>query len=270
MNKRDLGILAAVIILAAVLAASIFSGAAAETASWGLSFRTPGAPPVGTADNAALRKLDAAFMGDPGEKVIFLTFDAGYENGHTEKILDTLQSHDVKAAFFLVGDYVERNADLTRRMVTDGHIVGNHTMDHPDISENPDKLPQQLKGMEDLFREVTGSELPKFYRPPMGKYTEENLKTAKELGYKTVFWSLAYADWDQQHQPDPEAAVKKLLERTHNGMVVLLHSTSETNAEILDTLISRWKDLGYRFGTLEELFGGRQCLHPISGLTVVC
>lgn len=254
MQKRDLWILTAVILVAAVVATAVFSGAAAETLSWGLSFRAEGAPPVGTAENAALRKLDAAYLGDPGEKVIYLTFDAGYENGYTAQILDILDSHDVKAAFFLVGDYVERNADLTRRMVQEGHIVGNHTMNHPDISENGAKLEAELTGMENLFRETTGAELPKFYRPPMGKYTEENLKTAQNLGYKTVFWSLAYADWDQTNQPDPEKAMEKLLSRTHNGMVVLLHSTSKTNAGILDRLITAWKDQGYRFGTLEELF----------------
>jgi len=254
MCKRDLWILTAVIALAAVMAALVFSGAAAETLSWGLSFRTEGSPPVGTAENAALRRLDAAYMGDPGEQVIYLTFDAGYENGYTGQILDILGQHEVKAAFFLVGDYVERNADLTRRMVSEGHTVGNHTMDHPDISENGQQLEAQLKEMEDLFRETTGTEIAKFYRPPMGKYTEDNLKTAKELGYKTVFWSLAYEDWDQTNQPDPEKAVEKLISRTHNGMVVLLHSTSKTNGEILDTLLTRWKEMGYRFGTLEELF----------------
>jgi len=139
-------------------------------------------------------------------------------------------------------------------MVKEGHTVGNHTMRHPDISQNGDRLETELKEMEDLFRETTGTELPKFYRPPMGKYTEENLELAKELGYKTLFWSLAYADWDQNAQPDPEQAVKKLLSRSHNGMVVLLHSTSSTNAKILDELLTSWKAMGYRFGTLDELF----------------
>ena len=254
MCRRDFWILTAVIGFAAVMAVLVFSGGVEETLSWGLSFRTEGAPPVGTAENASLRKLDAAYMGDPGEQVIYLTFDAGYENGYTAQILDILGRQEVKAAFFLVGDYVERNADLTRRMVSEGHTVANHTMDHPDISENAQMLESQLKQMEDLFRETTGQEIARFYRPPMGKYTEENLKTAKSLGYKTVFWSLAYADWDQNRQPDPEKAVKKLLSRTHNGMVVLLHSTSATNAEILDRLIREWKSMGYRFGTLEELF----------------
>ena len=205
-----------------------------------------------------MRKYAAAYLGDTSEKVIYLTFDAGYENGATEKILDTLQKHNVKAAFFLVGNYIERNADLVRRMVEEGHTVGNHTMHHPDMSKISDMqaFSKELRDLEDLFREKTGQELPKYYRPPQGIYSEENLKMAKDLGYKTVFWSLAYVDWKNDSQPTREQAFAKLLPRIHPGAVVLLHSTSETNAEILDELLKKWEEMGYRFGTMEELFGG--------------
>jgi peptidoglycan-N-acetylmuramic acid deacetylase len=227
-----------------------------ETGAWGLSFRTEGSPPIGPAGSDELRQYDAAYLGDPTDKVIYLTFDAGYENGSTAKILDTLKKHQVPAAFFLVGNYMEKNADLVRRMVDEGHIVGNHTMHHPDMSKLTDKVAfqKELNDLEDLFRTVTGKELPKFYRPPQGLYSAENLKMAKEMGYKTVFWSLAYVDWNNDSQPTAEYAFSKLLPRTHNGAVVLLHSTSQTNAEILDELLTKWKELGYRFESIEKLF----------------
>ena len=141
----------------------------------------------------------------------------------------------------------------------EGHIVGNHTMHHPDMSKLGDKaaFSKELTDLEALYKETTGRDLPKYYRPPQGIYSEENLKMAKELGYKTVFWSLAYVDWNNDRQPTAEQAFSKLLPRTHNGAVVLLHSTSRTNAEILDELLTKWQAMGYRFGTLEELFAGQ-------------
>ena len=256
MRKRDLLIIGFVILTTVALVIGIFGSRGIQTGAWGLSFRTEGAPPVGNAGSAQLQQYDAAFLGDPGEKVIYLTFDAGYENGSTEKILDTLKKHQVPAAFFLVGNYIEQNADLVRRMAQEGHTVGNHTMHHPDMSKISDKaaFQKELSDLEDLYKEVTGEDLPKYYRPPQGNYSEENLKMAKELGYKTVFWSLAYVDWNNDKQPTKEQAFSKLIPRIHNGAVVLLHSTSSTNAEILDELLTKWKDMGYTFGTVEELF----------------
>lgn len=256
MRKRDLVIIGFVIMLTLALVVGIFGRRTIQTGAWGLSFRTEGAPPVGNAGSAQLKQYDAVFLGDPGEKVIYLTFDAGYENGSTEKILDTLKKHQVPAAFFLVGNYIEQNADLVRRMTCEGHIVGNHTMHHPDMSKISDKaaFAKELSDLENLYREVTGEELPKYYRPPQGNYSEENLKMAKELGYKTVFWSLAYVDWNNNSQPTKEQAFSKLIPRIHNGAVVLLHSTSSTNAQILDELLTKWKELGYTFASVEELF----------------
>ena len=227
-----------------------------QTGSWGLSFRQEGTAPIGNAGIDQLKKLDAAYIGDTSQKVLYLTFDAGYENGCTEKILDTLKKHNVKAAFFLVGNYIEKNADLVRQMAEDGHIVGNHTMHHYDMSKISGKsaFAKELQDLEALYKEVTGREMPKFYRPPQGIYSEENLKMAQELGYKTVFWSLAYVDWNNDAQPTKEQAFAKLLPRTHDGAVVLLHSTSKTNAEILDELLTKWKEMGYSFGSVEELF----------------
>ena len=256
MRKRDIYILMGVMAMAVVLGIGIFLADTVETGSWGLSFRTEGAPPIGPAGMDQLRALDAAYLGDPTAKRIYLTFDAGYENGCTEKILDTLRKHEVKAAFFLAGNYLEKNADLVRRMANEGHIVGNHTMHHYDMSKLSEKeaFSKELTDLENLYRQTTGQELPRYYRPPQGIYSEENLAMAQELGYKTVFWSLAYVDWNNDAQPTREQAFQKLLPRTHNGAVVLLHSTSKTNAEILDELLTKWKEMGYRFGTVEELF----------------
>lgn len=258
MGKRELGILLLAVALAAAAAVWIFRGSVLPTGSWGLSFRQEGAAPIGNAGMDQLRKYDAAYLGDTTQKTLYLTFDAGYENGCTEKILDTLKAHNVQAAFFLVGNYIERNADLVRRMVNEGHIVGNHTMHHYDMSKISDRenFAKELGDLESLYRETTGQELPKFYRPPQGIYSEENLRMAKELGYKTVFWSLAYVDWKNDDQPDPTASIEKLLRRTHNGAVILLHSTSQTNARILDTLLTRWEESGYTFAPIGELFQG--------------
>ena len=254
MRKRDLILAACAVVLAIAMAVGIFAGGALETASWGLHFS--GNTPTGPASAEQLAKYGGYYMGDPTEQVIYLTFDAGYENGCTAEILDVLKAHEVSAAFFLVGNYMERNADLVRRMVAEGHIVGNHTMHHKDMANlSETEFLQELSALEELFRQTTGKELPKFYRPPQGVYSEENLKAAQKAGYKTVFWSLAYADWDNAKQPSPESAMEKLTGRIHNGAVVLLHSTSKTNAQILDDLLTAWEDAGYRFGTLEQLCG---------------
>lgn len=256
MKKRDLLILLIAVVIALAVSVSVFASSALTTGSWGLSFRQEGAPPIGNAGKDQLRQYQAAYIGDVGEKVLYLTFDAGYENGCTAKILDTLKEKQVPAAFFLVGNYIQRSPDLVRRMAAEGHTVGNHTMHHYDMSRLSDKaaFSKELTDLEALYKETVGQELPKYYRPPQGIYSEENLKMAQELGYQTVFWSLAYVDWNNDAQPTKETAFAKLLPRTHNGAVVLLHSTSKTNAEILGELIDKWKAMGYRFGTLEELF----------------
>jgi peptidoglycan-N-acetylmuramic acid deacetylase len=234
------------------------SGPAAVTVSaenWGLAFPVEGETPVGNATGADLAQYDAYYVGDAGEKVIYLTFDCGYENGYTAQILDTLQAHQAPAAFFVVGNMVQSAPDLIRRMAEEGHIVGNHTFHHPDMSAISDQtaFQQELEELAALYQETTGQEMPKIYRPPQGKYSEENLKQAQALGYQTIFWSLAYVDWYVDDQPTKEQAYAKLLPRIHNGAVVLLHSTSRTNAEILDELLTRWEEMGYTFASLDQL-----------------
>ena len=256
MGKKDIWIALGAVCAAVILAVTQFWGLTIETGAWGLSFFTEGQPPSGPADRRQLYQYNAAYLGDETQKVIYLTFDSGYENGSTEKILDVLKKHNAPAAFFLVGNYIEKNADLVRRMVDEGHIVGNHTMHHLDMSKLSDKeaFAKELQDLEVLFKETTGKDLPKYYRPPQGIYSQENLQMAKDLGYKTVFWSLAYVDWKNDAQPTKEEAFSKLLPRIHNGAVVLLHSTSSTNAAILDELLTKWEADGYRFASIRELF----------------
>jgi len=225
--------------------------------NWGLGYSQEGKPPTGTATADELKKYDAYYIGDTGKKIIYLTFDAGYENGYTEAILDALKKHNVKATFFLVGNYIKRSPELVKRMVEEGHTVGNHTYSHPDMSaiSSRDAFCKELEKLEEAYKEVTGKDMVKYYRPPQGKFSRKNLEMAKELGYKTFFWSLAYVDWFNDKQPTKEEAFKKLIGRIHPGAIVLLHSTSKTNAEILDELLTRWEEMGYSFGTLQELAG---------------
>ena len=260
-TKKYLGIVATCILCVGIIVNIIgmIPPAAQSIATpindWGLSYQKEGEPPVGNADQSYLQQYDAYYLGDTSQKVIYLTFDAGYENGNTEKILDVLKKQEVPAAFFLVGHYIKENPELIKRMCAEGHIVGNHTANHPDMSKiaSLDALKKELEDNEALYKEVTGQDMPKYYRPPAGKFSEENLKNAQSLGYKTVFWSLAYVDWYENNQPTKEFAFSKLLPRIHSGAIVLLHSTSETNANILDELITKWKEEGYEFRSLDQL-----------------
>ena len=256
-NARLLAVALAVVLFCGGVSAMFGTQAAVETGSWGLSFREEGKPPVANASAAVLRQYDAAYIGDTDENVIYLTFDAGYENGCTAQILDALKAHDAPAAFFVVGNYLETAPELVQRMADEGHIVGNHTWHHYDMSRISDRatFQSELDMVAEKYQELTGQTMQRFYRPPQGIYSEENLKMAQEMGYHTVFWSLAYVDWMQDAQPTADEAFSKLLTRIHPGAIVLLHSTSATNAAILDELLTRWEQMGYQFGRLEEVFG---------------
>lgn len=228
-----------------------------ESTGWGLGFQKEGDRPTGNATIKELKPYHAYYAQDTKEKVIYLTFDAGYENGNTPLILDALKKHHAPATFFAVGNFIADNPDLIRRIVKEGHIVGNHTMTHPDMSSisSLESFQKELQGVEKLYKDVTGKEMIKFYRPPRGIYSTANLSMAKELGYSTFFWSLAYVDWIQDQQPSKEEAFDKLLTRIHPGAIVLLHNTSSTNGAILDQLLTRWEEMGYRFASLKELAG---------------
>ncbi len=226
---------------------------------WGLSFGEPGTQSVGNASSEDLAWYDAYYVGSDDEKVIYLTFDCGYENGNTEPILDALKKHDVQATFFVVGHFLETAPEMVKRMVEEGHTVGNHTYHHPDMPTISDQeaFRKELDDVAALFAEITGTELSSYYRPPQGKCNVENLRMAQEMGYHTIFWSLAYVDWDQDNQPGHEEAFSRLTGRVHPGAVVLLHNTSRTNGEILDELLTKWEEMGYTFRPLSELvYGG--------------
>lgn len=227
----------------------------AADGNWGLGFPTEGEPSVGNATCEELAAYHAAYRDPDEENVIYLTFDAGYENGNTEPILDALKKHNAPATFFVVGTYIESNPELVKRMIAEGHIVGNHTYHHPDMSQIADmeSFRSELQSVEEQYEALIGEKMTPFYRPPQGKYSENNLKMANEMGYYTFFWSLAYVDWIQDQQPTKEEAYSKLLTRIHPGAIVLLHSTSSTNAAILDELLTKWEEMGYRFAPLTDL-----------------
>ncbi|MBO4981648.1 MAG: polysaccharide deacetylase family protein [Lachnospiraceae bacterium] len=225
-----------------------------EAKGWGLSFGESGTQPYGNASKEELAQYDAYFLGGAKEKILYLTFDCGYENGNTEAILDALQAQDVKAAFFVVGHYLESAPELVQRMVAEGHTVGSHTYHHPDVNTlGEEEFLAEMEALQEKFTQVTGEELAMYYRPPEGNCGIENLTMAQDAGYTTVFWSLAYVDWDPKKQPSHKEALEKLTERVHPGAVVLLHNTSQTNGEILEELLIRWKDMGYEIRPLSDL-----------------
>ncbi|MBR4035463.1 MAG: polysaccharide deacetylase family protein [Oscillospiraceae bacterium] len=225
-----------------------------QSCEWGLHFEQDNTLPIPNMSDEILNPLGAYFHGNTDEKVIYITFDAGYENGHTAAILDALKKHNAPAAFFLVGPYIEDNPLLVERMVAEGHTVGNHSYDHPDMTgKSKEEFLRQLNKTAQAFKSVIGTDMPKFYRPPEGKFSTENLKWAQDAGYTTVLWSSAYVDWNNNSQPSHDYAFEKIDRRTFDGAVFLLHSTSKTNAEILDTQLSEWRQAGYRFGDIKEL-----------------
>lgn len=232
------------------------TSSAAEELHWFIK-RNKGGAPSFPSEADQISDLGAYYIdSDVTEenKVIYLTFDAGYENGNIERILDILKEERVCAAFFLLDNIILKNTDLVLRMSEEGHLVCNHTKNHKNLSSaSSEEIKRNLLALEKIYEEKTGREMSKYFRFPEGKYSINALKTVQELGYKTVFWSFAYDDWDSERQPSREKATKKILENTHNGAVMLFHPTSQTNADILPFLIKEWKNMGYSFGTLDQL-----------------
>ena len=189
------------------------------------------------------------------EKVVYLTFDAGYENGNVEKTLDVLKEHNVPGAFFVLSNLIDKNPELIIRIADEGHLICNHTSKHPDMTKKVsiEEFKAELESLEKICIDITGKEIAKYFRPPEGKFNEQTLNFANELGYKTIFWSFAYADWDNNKQMSEAKAKEKILSNVHNGAIILLHPTSETNAKILGDIIMELKSQGYRFGSLDEL-----------------
>lgn len=225
---------------------------------WFFQPRTDGTPSGEPADVLnIIRKHSAYYLGDTSKKIIYLTFDEGYENGYTAKILDILKEKDVKAAFFVTTPYIKADKDLVKRMVDEGHLVCNHTTTHPSMAatalKGKSSFENEITTCADTFKEVTGKEMPKFFRPPMGKYSELSLKYTADMGYKSIFWSFAYNDWDIKNQPSEEYAKKYITARTHPGGIYLLHAVSKTNTSLLPWLIDNWRSQGYEFKSLNEL-----------------
>lgn len=212
-------------------------------------------PCAGSEIDNLFNKYDGHYLGKTDGKNLYLTFDSGYENGYTEKILDALKNNNVKAAFFVTTPYMKENPNIIKRMVAEGHIVGNHTTTHPSMPTVTDfsKFEKELVTNSETFKEITGQEMPKYFRPPMGEFSELSLYYTTKLGYKSMLWSFAYKDWDNNKQMDPSVAKKTIKECLHNGEVFLLHSVSKTNAEILDSVLKDLKNEGYTFHTLDEI-----------------
>lgn len=215
--------------------------------AWGLGSVTDeyGRPTDAVTAQEKYGELWGLFVGEADKKRLWLTFDEGYENGCTEKILDTLKEKNVKGVFFVTLDYVKSEPELIRRMIDEGHTVGNHTCTHPSLAEcSPDKVRAELSELHSYVRDNFGYDMY-VMRPPRGEFSEQVLSIAKELGYTTVLWSFAYQDWLTNSQPDPDLAFDKITSRTHNGAVYLLHAVSETNTKILGRLIDHWHDNDY-------------------------
>ncbi len=244
-------------IIGLMLGASFIVASAAEEYSWYIrrnGHEIPGFP----SGAEALSDYSAYYMDNKayecGEKVLYLTFDAGYENGNISKILDTLKEENVSAAFFILDNIIYKTPELVKRMADEGHLVCNHTKKHKNLCNSSiEEIEKDLKALEELCEEKTGVTMPKYFRFPEGKYSMEALKSLQELGYKTFFWSFGYDDWDNARQPDKQKSINKILSNTHNGEVILLHPTSATNAEIMGDLIKEWRKMGYSFGTLDQL-----------------
>jgi peptidoglycan-N-acetylmuramic acid deacetylase len=202
-----------------------------------------------------ISKNSACYLGDTSLKNIYLTFDEGYENGFTGRILDILKENNVKAAFFVTNPYINTSGDLIKRMVSEGHLVCNHSTHHPSMASitNSEDFAKELLVVQNNFESLTGTKMPRFFRPPMGKYSELSLKYTEALGYKTIFWSFAYVDWKRDNQPSTDHGKKMIMSRTHPGGIYLLHASSRTNADILDSVLKDWKSQGYEFKSLNEL-----------------
>lgn len=224
-----------------------------ETRNWGLRFAEDHCPPIADESIEALATHHAYFQDDTREKVLYLTFDCGFENGNTPAILKALKKHHAPATFFVVGNFIETQPELVCQMAKDGHLVGNHSFHHPDMSQMGEaEFKKELDSLSSLYEKTTGQKMPFLYRPPRGTYSHSSLDLASKLGYHTFFWSLAYVDWDQNAQPSPEEALDKLLRRVHPGAIVLLHNTSKTNGIILDELLTKWETMGYHFAPLTD------------------
>ena len=224
-----------------------------KTIGWGIKRgQNNMQPDVGTANKQLLEENGGICLGKDTEKVIYLTFDEGYEAGYTSKILDTLKENEVKATFFITAHYLNTASELVERMINEGHIVGNHTVNHPSMpSISDEEIETEIMQLHQAVYEKFNYEM-KYLRPPKGEFNERTLKKTSELGYKTVMWSFAYVDWNEKNQPSIEKSKETIINNFHCGEIMLLHPNSKTNAEVLDTIIKEAKNQGYEFKALDQ------------------
>ncbi len=243
------------LLVISLLALNAFAASDTERINWFFKSQGENQRPQILDGSDILKDSNALYLGPEDEKTVYLTFDAGYSNENLEKTLDVLKTHDIKAAFFILPGIIKNSESVVRRMAEDGHDICNHTTTHSDMSKVTDitDFKNELEGVANLYKETFGLEMTKYFRPPEGAFSLKTLEFCKTLGYTPVFWSFAYADWDNAKQPDPEKAKAKILSSVHNGAVILLHPTSKTNADILDSVITELKSQGYSFGRLDEL-----------------
>lgn len=239
-------------------AATPAAGLSNNKRGWGLKRNSENKQPeMPPGISATLRKYDAYWIGASNDKAVYLTFDEGYENGFTPKILDVLKANDVKAAFFVTGHYLKTQPDLVRRMAEEGHIVANHTDTHPSLPDVSDEqIKKELQVVEERYAEITGRKDMKYLRPPKGEYSERTLAVTRELGYHNIFWSIALVDWVPM-PGGPQEAYQSVLDNLHNGAVILLHAVSGDNAGAMDRILKDTKARGYTFKTLDELAQGQ-------------
>ena len=257
MKKRKMVFLCILTVLA-FLINSVYALATPGEKSW-FCIRNGNLQPPLSAEEMLINEygaisIDRSVSDSSEKKVIYITFDCGYENGNVERILDTLREEKITAAFFLLDNIIIKNTDLVTRMADEGHLVCNHTKNHKNLcKESFEAIKNDISALEDIYREYTGKEMEKFFRFPEGRYSESALESVEKLGYKSVFWSFAYEDWNDNAQPNPDKAISKILNNTHNGAIILLHPTSKVNADILPTLIKEWRHMGYEFGSLCDI-----------------
>ena len=224
-----------------------------KTIGWGIKRANNNMQPdVGAENKKMLEENNGICLGKDNEKIIYLTFDEGYEAGYTEKILDILKENDTKATFFITSHYLNTASELVERMIAEGHTIGNHTVNHKSLpSINDDEIEKELIRLHQAVYEKFNYEM-KFMRPPKGEFNERTLNKTSQLGYKTVMWSFAYFDWDEKKQPSVEESKKMIIKNFHCGEVMLLHPNSKTNSEVLDSIIKEAKNQGYQFKLIDE------------------
>ena len=199
-----------------------------------------------------LEKNNSIYLGSKDDKIVYLTFDCGYENGHTKTILDVLKEENINATFFITGHYINSASDLVIRMKNEGHVIANHSNKHKDITKlNESEIAKEINELEVMYHNLTGSYLTKFYRPPAGNFDDKSLSVINKLGYKTMFWSLAYPDWN--HNNSVEYTVREVMSNVHNGAIILMHAVSESNALALKSIVSNLKSEGYAISSTLNL-----------------